>query len=177
MTLTFAWAGLAIALLAAAFDWRKGRIPNALTLAALVLAPIAHAALASAREGWLHAAEMSLVGGALCGAVPLILWKFHAIGGGDVKLLAAVGAVLGPALGVETLFYSFLFATSFVLLRLSWNGSLLRTLGNGMLMIANPILPRSRRVAMRYELTESLRFGPAVCCGVALAIFLHGGLS
>jgi prepilin peptidase CpaA len=174
----FLSATLIVAAVAAAFDWRQRRIPNWLTLGALVSAPIAHAIHAHATHASaLGAAETSLLGAALCGAVPLLLWRLHAIGGGDVKLVAAVGALAGPAFGIEAVFYACAFATGFVMVVLSWNGALLRTLASGAAQIVNPLLPEGRRVAARHELTDSFRFGPAVCAGVAFASLLHGVLS
>jgi Flp pilus assembly protein protease CpaA len=47
-----------------------------------------------------------------CGAVPLLLFRLKAIGGGDVKLLATVGAQLGPLLGLELSFAAFVVAAT-----------------------------------------------------------------
>jgi prepilin peptidase CpaA len=76
--------------LAAILDLRSRRIPNALTVtgaaAALVL---------RAPQGWEALAEGVLgLGLALLVTVPFFLVK--AMGGGDVKLMAAVGAFMGP---------------------------------------------------------------------------------
>ena len=43
-----------------------------------------------------------LAGAASCFAILLILWALRTCGGGDVKLFAAVGAWLGPWLGLYT---------------------------------------------------------------------------
>ena len=178
----FVFAALLVAAAAAAFDWRRRQIPNWLTLGTLAMAPIAHALFAllaqvRGRDSALGAAEASLLGAALCAVVPVVLWRFHAIGGGDVKLVAAIGAVAGPAFGIEAIFYSCVFATGFVTVALSWNGTLLRSLGSGLAQVVNPFLPKGRRIPVRHELIESFRFGPAVCAGVAFASLLHGGLS
>jgi prepilin signal peptidase PulO-like enzyme (type II secretory pathway) len=47
-----------------------------------------------------------------CGAVPLLLFRLKALGGGDVKLLATVGAQLGPLLGLQLSFAAFLVAAT-----------------------------------------------------------------
>jgi len=180
-TLLFLWLSLAVAALAMVFDWRKRTIPNWLTLGTLAVAPLAHAVGAWAAthdlSAAIHATESSALGGAICGLVPLLLWRLRMIGGGDVKLVAAIGAMVGPTLGLESTFYGFLFATSFIVLRLAWQGRFWGTLGNGLAQLVNPLLPKGRRLAMRHELGESLRFGPALCAGVALAIVMHGGVS
>jgi prepilin peptidase CpaA len=83
-------AAIGIALVACLFDLHGRRIPNRLTfgaaLAALVAAPFSDAmSLQTITEGWL---------------LGLLLWMpIYALGGmgaGDVKLLAAIGAWLGP---------------------------------------------------------------------------------
>jgi prepilin peptidase CpaA len=147
----------------------------------LLLAPIGHAAFVQSRMHDAHesavAAGISLLGAVGCGLVPAMLWRLRAIGGGDVKLFAALGATAGFTLGLASTFYSFLFASAFVILRLAWRGTLLRSLGNGLVAMANPFLPKRHRIEMRHELLESLRFGLPICAGVAFAVFLQGGLS
>ena len=84
-------AALAIAIGAAACDLRTRRIPNVLTFGAAAAGLMYHliaggaGALGHSAAGWLI--------GALVFVVPFAL---RGLGGGDVKLLAALGAWLGP---------------------------------------------------------------------------------
>jgi prepilin peptidase CpaA len=80
------------ALLAAAAwsDWRTRRIPNALTLAGAAAAIALHLAAGGG------AVLQGLQGFGLALAVGVPLFALGALGGGDVKLLAAVGAFMGP---------------------------------------------------------------------------------
>lgn len=72
-------------------DLRSSRIPNWLTVSAVGFALVAHAWLAG-----LPGALFSLAGlGAGLGLF-LILYVTGSIGAGDVKLMAAVGALVGP---------------------------------------------------------------------------------
>jgi prepilin peptidase CpaA len=72
-------------------DLRSSRIPNWLTFPAMGVALVGHAGL-----GGLPGALFSLAGlGAGLGLF-LILYVTGSIGAGDVKLMAAVGAILGP---------------------------------------------------------------------------------
>jgi len=97
-----AMADLAITLLVGIAAWRDfttHRIPNWLSVTGLATGLALRAPLG------LHALEIGLEGVGLALAVSLLLYALRAIGGGDVKLLAAVGAFLGfpdviSALGV-----------------------------------------------------------------------------
>ena len=80
-----------VAALAAVCDVRTGRIPNVLTFGAMaggVLFSAIHA-------GW-WGLLTSLLGGLVGLALFLPLFVLGGMGGGDVKLLAAVGTWLGP---------------------------------------------------------------------------------
>jgi prepilin peptidase CpaA len=89
-TMTTAFA-IVLGLAACAFDLRSRRIPNALTFGAAAAALVFHAT-SSGVDGLQTAAVGWLVGTALF--LPFFL--LGGMGGGDVKLLAALGAWLGP---------------------------------------------------------------------------------
>lgn len=74
-------------------DWRWRRIPNGLTVPALVLALVFHTAVAGMIG--IKSASLGFVVGF---GVMFLLWLIGGGGGGDVKLLAALGAWLGPGL-------------------------------------------------------------------------------
>ena len=83
--------GLSIASIACVTDLRTRRIPNVLTFGA-ALAGLLFQSAAGGIDGLGQAA-----GGWLVGAVVFILpFALGGLGGGDVKLLAALGAWLGP---------------------------------------------------------------------------------
>jgi prepilin peptidase CpaA len=84
-------AVIALGVSAAAVDWRTRRVPNALTFGASAVALVFAAAVGGTGGlGW------SLAGWAVGLIVFLPLFALRALGGGDVKLLAAFGAWLGP---------------------------------------------------------------------------------
>jgi len=76
---------------AAWHDVSTRRIPNSLTLAGCLLG----LAINTAQDG-LHGLSTSFLGILTGFALYLPLWLLNARGAGDVKLLAAIGAFLGP---------------------------------------------------------------------------------
>ena len=84
-------AVVTVALAAGWFDVRERRIPNALTVSALGFA------LVMAVLGGLPGLGAGLLGAGLCLLLTLPLFLVRGLGGGDVKLLVAFGAFLGPA--------------------------------------------------------------------------------
>jgi prepilin peptidase CpaA len=81
-----------VLLLACITDLRTRRIPNALTLSAIVSALVFHAV-----TGGLSAAGGSLAGCFVGALLFFPMFALRGMGAGDVKLLAAVGAWLGPS--------------------------------------------------------------------------------
>jgi prepilin peptidase CpaA len=159
---------LVIAAIAAVTDVRRGEIPNWLTLPPLAAAPVIHA-IAGGPWAGLGAVAAMIV----CGLVPYWLFRRGAAGGGDVKLLAAIGAVAGLSFGIEAQLFSFVAAGMIALGRLAWNGRLLRTLSNAVLLAVNPILPRRWRREVAAELMTAVRLGGFAFAGTLLAVSLR----
>jgi prepilin peptidase CpaA len=90
------WVLLTMAAAAAITDARTGRIPNWLTLPVVALAPVVHGV-----TGGIEGFVLSLVGMILCGLPPLVVYRRGGMGGGDVKLFAALGATAGATRGLE----------------------------------------------------------------------------
>jgi len=156
---------LCVAGIAALTDLRTGHIPNWLTLPAIALALVAHLVTGGAMGGL-----FSVIGLVLCGFFPLVLFWRGAMGGGDVKLFAAIGAALGPALALEAQLLSFFVAALFALFMMAWRGTMFRTLANLVLTVLRPLLPERRQPELSDELTSTMRIGLAVFVGTAIAI-------
>jgi Flp pilus assembly protein protease CpaA len=69
--------------------------------------------------GWIEFGD-SLTGFLACGLVMLVCFVFFQIGGGDVKLLAMLGAFLGWEDGISTLLWTFVLGGAMGLVLLVW---------------------------------------------------------
>lgn len=69
--------------------------------------------------GWVGLAE-SLVGFLACGLVLLVCYVLFKVGGGDVKLMAMLGAFLGPDRGIEAMLWTFVLGGAMGLVVLVW---------------------------------------------------------
>ena len=157
---------------AAIWDLRTGLIPNHLVGAGAIATIVLSLAIAAPRglPGVGGALVSMLAGSVLVSIVPLLLYGMDGIGGGDVKLLAVVGAGLGPYLGIEAELYAFMFIVLYAPARLLWEGKLIRTLRTSGLLLVRPLVPRHRRPkpAQPADLTP-FRFGPAIFAGTLAA--------
>ena len=82
--------GLICAVGGAVFDVGSRRIPNAFTLPAIVFGLLLHFCLG----GWRQLA-LAAAGGFFCGLIFLVFHIAGGMGGGDVKLITAVGCAAG----------------------------------------------------------------------------------
>jgi prepilin peptidase CpaA len=172
---------LGVAVAAVAFaawvDWRTGEIPGWLTWSALAIGPVAHAFYTLARTGHrLEAGEeagYAVLGAALCAVIPVALFRVEALGGGDVKLFIALGALLLPRCGLEVELWSFAAAVPIAACWLAWEGKLFRTVGNAVYIVANPFLPKDRRRPLDRESVSWFRMGPAILVGTIWTAYMH----
>jgi prepilin peptidase CpaA len=98
---------LTAVLLVVAFisDVTRQKIPNILSAAGLAGGILLHAFI-SGSEGFVYSFS-----GALLGFVPLFfLYLVRAVGAGDVKLFAAVGALAGTEFVLHSIMYSLIYA-------------------------------------------------------------------
>lgn len=91
----------ALLLTAAGWDIARRRIPNLLVFLGLLVG----LALAGLQQG-LAGLGLGLAGVGVAFALTFPQWALRWLGGGDAKLLMAVGAFVGPALVVSVLLYA-----------------------------------------------------------------------
>jgi prepilin peptidase CpaA len=150
-----------VSLLAAWTDAKTGKIPNHLALPALGVGLL----LGALSQG-LSGVGLALAGAALCFLVPYVLFRSSrgsAIGGGDVKLFASLGALLGPSTGLEVELASMVLLAVFALFALTWRGLLWHVLVRSFWLSINWALPEKKRRAVEPEMLVSMRMGPAIC--------------
>jgi prepilin peptidase CpaA len=114
-----------IALVAVVCDIASRRIPNALTFGSAFAGLVVHAYVG----GW-AGAGMALAGCAAGLAVFFPVFALGGMGAGDVKLLGAVGAWLGPASAVWVALYSGIAGGLMGLLVAVCSGYLVQALSN-----------------------------------------------
>lgn len=116
---------LVTTLIAAATDLRSRRIPNWLVVAGLLAGVTLNVVLA----GWSGLLAAAL-GCALALAVYVPLFILRAMGGGDVKLMAAVGSMAGPQNWLTIFILASLAGGVMAIIILLSRGALRKALGN-----------------------------------------------
>ncbi|MDD9944394.1 MAG: prepilin peptidase [Myxococcales bacterium] len=174
-------AALALTGVAAIWDLRTGRIPNRLVLIGALgaLGMACLFGLSGGVVGVASALSAMAFGALLVSVVPILLHRLGGLGGGDVKLLAVVGALLGPYLGLEAELYAFFVAVLYAPARLIWERKLLSSMRLVGRMLVRPLLPRARRgEPVSQASMTSFRFGPAIFVGtMTVAVLRLGGVA
>jgi prepilin peptidase CpaA len=170
----FLSAAVLVAAIGAWFDWRTSHIPNRLTLVCAVAAIAAHGVVglfSAGAPGAIGSALGAVLGAVVCMTVPGVIFALGGMGGGDVKLFAAIGALCGVGDGLRAESYSLMAALAVAPAYLAYKGTLMRTLGQALTLVVNPFRPARARKAMPAELMTWFRLGPAIFVGTA-AMFL-----
>jgi prepilin peptidase CpaA len=116
----------------------------------------------------------SLQGFFLCGGLMLVSYVLFNVGGGDVKLLAMLGAFLGPEHGLDALLWTFVLGAAAGLAVLIWRVGLFRLVAG---VVRHVLL--SLRVVNWLPLSESEReqlrpplfLAPAAALAVVIVTF------
>jgi len=135
----------------------------------------------------LVATALALVGPALGwlrfvpGLVAFVLFALGGMGGGDVKILAAVGTAAGAVAATEALILGFLFGAFYGLCKLAWKGVLFASLWRMFRFMIGAIVPGVPRIKLIREGENPTleRFAVAVCLGVLATLWdlRTGGIS
>jgi len=169
--MVFQYLALAVAVVAAACDLRSRKIPNILTFTSALVAVCLHGYMGGWREAGLA------VGGLVVGVA--LFFPFFAVGGlgaGDVKLLGAVGAFVGPFATVWVALYASISGGLMALLVASYAGYLRKAFVNLWCIVMYWRIEGPRPVP---EMTLATHKGPRlayavpVLAGVMLTLWLR----
>lgn len=151
-------------LIATIIDMRTRRIPNALT------ASMAGAGFGFAATGL---SGVSLTAAAVAFVLGLLLMLpghlLGATGAGDVKLMAAVGAIVGPAIVVKAFLFTAIAGGVLALIVAAHRKRLGTTLGGTARLIATPV--GARQEIQSATSASRFAYGPAIALGSLLAAF------
>lgn len=158
---------------AAVTDFRNHKIYNWTTYPGIIAA----FAVNYLENGWddgPRCLEDSLLGFGFCGGLMLASYVFFAVGGGDVKLLAMIGAFLGVNQGLEALLWTFVLGGAAGLVTLIWRVGIVRLVKGTVRHVLWSLrlvtwLPLSE--AERRELQPSLFLAPSALLAVVIVCF------
>jgi prepilin peptidase CpaA len=129
--------------------------------------------------GWISVPE-SLLGVLACGLLMLICFAMFKIGGGDVKLIAMLGAFLGPEQGITVMLWTFVCGACAGLSILIWRVGPARTVVLAFRRVAAALvrigwlrigLVRPLREEERAQLQPPLYLAPSALAAVVMVRF------
>lgn len=159
---------IAFAATAAISDLRWRKIPRAITTAGLLAGLLYH--LVFPTDGGFF---MALLATVLGFAIGLVFFHLGAIGGGDVKLIAALGAMLGFRSWLLAMEVAVLAAGAIALLQAARSGrlpQLLRNIGQLLRWLTTQGLARHPELNVSSAATLRAPFGVAVVLGTIFAV-------
>ena len=154
----------------AVYDLRWRRIPNWLTLAGLILA----LALNTFLFEW-QGLKISLLGLGLAFGIYFPLYLLRAMGAGDVKLMMAVGALVGWAAWLVIFILTGIAGGLIAIVVLLWRGRLKKTLWNVSFLVQRLLkleTPYTANEELDVRSGKGLRLPHAASIAVGSGVFL-----
>ena len=156
-----------VGIIATITDFLRRKIYNWLTLPAILVGLILNSILGS----WWGLFD-SLAGLLLGGIIFLILGLMGMMGGGDVKLAAAVGALIGWRMTVSAIYYGTLCGAVLALVWALLHGTLWATLKRlGRVGMAVAVPGMKPEAELTKSETEPMPYGVAISWGAIIAAF------
>lgn len=148
---------------AAAADLRTGKIPNRLIVAGFVLGLVCCIWRGITEFPHIGTGEIRLTGilpVLLSGAMLWLLFRIRALGAGDVKLLAVVACMSGPAVFISVFLFSFMAAAIYACFKLAVHRELVPCLIRFSQYIRDSVTakqlmpyPRQDKLSMHFSVT------------------------
>jgi prepilin peptidase CpaA len=152
-------------------DLKYRKIPNFITLPMIILGPVLNVMLDGA-SGF----KNSLVGFSLGLCVFLVPFYLGGMGGGDVKLLAAIGAIKGSPFILRVVFYSVFSGGLMAFIVLVYKRQLLVLLKKWIYMLINVMSFGAVEFSFTEEIQKDkqvLPYGVAIGVGAVAALLIH----
>ncbi len=169
------WAYVVLAIVltvAAVTDVRSGKIYNWTTYPAVLIALVGHLIM-----GGLHGTNDTLgllgsLGGLAAGFLPMfVAWRSGGIGGGDAKIMGAVGALCGWRFALTSMFYGFLIAAVMAIIVMLYKRITRDTLKR-LFAFVLVLLVKMKPADPATEQSPKIPFGLALCIGAGIALVL-----
>lgn len=179
MMTTAVWACIFVVVVSVVSDIATRHIPNTITFGGILVAMAIHGAAGFAGAGAVGLFKgigLALLGAFACGLIPFFSWKKGEMGAGDVKLFAAIGALLGPSIGFDVearaLAFSFLVLFPIRLVRHRALGVALKNMAIG---LANCFRAKEARAPyLKGPKLPPVILGPAIGVAFALTMVQQG---
>ncbi len=158
----------AVIAICAITDVMYGKIFNKITYPAIVAGLLINLLI-----GY-NAFKSSLIGMLVAFIIFLIVFVIGGLGGGDVKLMTAIGAIKGYPFVMYAIFYSALVGGLMSIGVMIWKGKFLRGMRNIFRVLFSyifaMILPGLKPLSLNPEESEKIPFGFAICLGTLWAV-------
>ncbi|SDY66936.1 prepilin peptidase [Nitrosomonas sp. Nm58] len=169
---------LILLLLAALQDIRHYRIPNAVVFPGAITGVLLHTLLPQELSGLGILNALAGLGVGL--AVLLPLYLLRAMGAGDIKLMAMIGAFVGPASMLNVTLYILLAGGALAIGVVLWKGKLARLIDNLKIMLlmrlAGSSIASLPATGMLPESAGKLPYGVAIAAGTLVYLAkIHWG--
>jgi prepilin peptidase CpaA len=173
----FMTGALVVAGIGGATDVATRRIPNWLTYSGMLVAIAGRSVL----QGW-HGLGSALAGGLIGGGAFLVFFLLHAMGAGDVKLITAIGCLVGPASAIQIVLATAIAGGIFAIIVAVWQGRLRAVLANVLDLIKfHAVAGAEMHPSLNLSSPQAARlpYGVAIATGVlysVVAFYRRGGI-
>ncbi len=150
-----------LVIIAAYTDVAKDKVYNWLTLPSILLGPLLALSIGGIKQGDFNLLN-SLLGMTLGGGIFLVFYLLRQMGGGDVKLMAAIGGLVGFPLIIKILFYSSLVGAVIGLIIILWHHQRLTKVFKNVLRL---ILMKPAPITQTKEVPLTIPFALAIALG------------
>ena len=170
----------AVLVIASVTDVRNAKIPNSVTIPAIVIGLVGHSLvwwLCGRVTEWPMLTPLGALGGFAAGFLPMLaVYLAGGIGGGDVKLMGAIGALAGWRFVVAAMFYGFIIAAIMAVIVMLRRRIVRKTLARILQFVYLMFTP-SKPADPADTDSAKIPLGLALCIGSAVVLidFIIGG--